>query len=107
MLYDVPNGKAIVCKVCICSSDVTCFLVCGCVQHVSCKVFTLSGVPTQMHDMCICEPNKLPLAEFKEQDIQNGHHRLMLCAAVQIVLTGCVSSNAVTVAAVCRPATIY
>ena len=38
-------------KVCICSSDVWhCFLMCGCefMQHVPCKVFTLSGHPTQI-----------------------------------------------------------
>ena len=37
-------------QVCICSSDVWyCFLVCGCdcMQHVPCKVFSLSGHPTR------------------------------------------------------------
>ena len=66
-------------------------------QHVPCKVFSLSSVPTQI--VCaFVNPTSCPFADF---DIQNGHHRLMLCTAVQIVLTGCVSSNAMSVMGWC------
>ena len=78
-------------------------LCCNCMQHVPCKVFSLSSVPTQI--VCaFVNPTSCPFADF---DRQNGHHRLMLCTAVQIVLTGCVSSNVVSVKDWCMSVTIY
>ena len=42
----------------------SCVVVTACSMFLVYKVFTLSGVPTHIYDVCICEPNKLPFADF-------------------------------------------
>ena len=75
-----------------------CFLVCGCdcMQHVPCKVFTLSGHPIQVVGAFV-NPTSCHCAGFKNRAYKMITTNYYCPLAVQMLLTACVSSYAVSV----------